>query len=306
MQTLLDPPAATRAWSPPPAPMDDETIDARIEAACAQACGAIAPAWPLDRAIAVNPHWQRIGLRVRTVAARMAVLGDIRVLPPRELLRQAWSSGRITAADLDAALALRPEARDAGLDAAKALSALGAPLSLPRLPLLIDVLDDDPRGQWRLSWRQAITHQVSQVCAAYFDHHQADWQPDRRDGLYAFWRETLTHDHGIGTLMGLPDLARGLGAVPAMREQAERWVLRRLGLSEERWADYLEAVLLTVNGWASWCAYQGWEARLAGRSDAHLRDLLAIRLAWGAVLLVCRDDHAAQRAFAALQVEWER
>ena len=32
----------------------------------------------------------------------------------------------------------------------------------------------------------------------------------------------------------------------------------------QAWADYLEAVLLTVNGWASWCAYLGWEARLQG------------------------------------------
>jgi hypothetical protein len=47
------------------------------------------------------------------------------------------------------------------------------------------------------------------------------------------------------------------------------------------WADYLEAVLLTVNGWASWCAYLGWQAQLEGRTDPHLRDLLAIRLAWG-------------------------
>ena len=305
MQTLLSAPAGTNHRTPPP-PSVDVGIDLRIDAACAQACRAIAPAWPLDRAIAVNPHWERIGYRVRTVAARMAVLGDIRVLPPRDLLHQAWTSGRIVASDLDAALARHPDARAAGLDAAQAVAALSAPLELPRLPLLIDVLDDDPKGRRRLSWRQAITHQVSQVCAAYFDTHQADWQPDRAGGLYTFWRDTLTHDHGIGALMGLPHLARGLTGLPATREQAERWVLRRLGLPEERWADYLEAVLLTVNGWASWCAYLAWEARLAGGRDAHLRDLLAIRLAWGAILLECRDNQAAQRAFAALQVEWEQ
>ena len=281
-------------------------IDRRIDAACTQACRAIAPAWPLDRAIAVNPHWERVDRSVRAVAARMAVLGGIRVFPPREQLRQAWQSGRITAADLAEALAQLPIARAAGLDAAGATAALGEAPALPRLPLLIDVLDDDPQGRARLSWRQAVTHQVSQVCAAYFDAHQADWQPDRDGGLYAFWRDTLTHDHGIGVLMGLPDMARGLAALPATREDAERWVLSRLGLPEDSWADYLEAVLLTVNGWASWCAYLGWEARLAGGSDAHLRDLLAIRLAWGAILLECRDDAAAQRALAALQVEWER
>lgn len=305
MLTLPTPRAEPAARLEPP-PRGDNDFDLRIDAACTRACRAIAPAWPLDRAIAVNPHWERIGYSVRTVAARMAVLGDIRVFPPRALLRQAWASGRIVAADLDEALAQRPDARAAGLDADRALAALAEPYELPRLPLLIDVLDDDPEGRRRLSWRQAVTHQVSQVCAAYFDAHQADWQPDRSGGLYAFWRDALTHDHGIGVLMGLPDLARGLAALPDTREDAERWVLRRLGLPEEVWADYLEAVLLTVNGWASWCAYLAWEARLAGGRDAHLRDLLAIRLAWGAILLECRDDKAAQRAFVALQVEWER
>ncbi len=305
MQTLLDARAEQHNSLQQPQSVAAD-IDARMDAACARACGAIAPAWPLDRAIAVNPHWERIGHRVRTVAARMAVLGDIRVFPPRALAREAWTSGRIVAADLDAALAQHADARAAGLDADQALAALAGIAELPRLPLLIDLLDDDPRGQRRLSWRQAITHQVSQVCAAYFDSHQADWQPDRAGGLYTFWRDTLMHDHGIGTLMGLPDLARGLAAVPATRADAERWVLQRLGLPEQAWADYLEAVLLTVNGWAAWCAYLAWEARQSGRSDAHLRDLLAIRLAWGAILLECRHDAAAERAFAALQGAWER
>jgi len=284
----------------------DELLNARVEAACERACRTIAPAWPLDRAIAVNPHWERVDRPVREVAARMAVLGDIRVFPTRDEIRRAWAAGRITPADLARALDSLPAARAAGLTPAQCLDALLTPASPPRLPLLIDVLDDDPTRHARLSWRQAITHQVSQTCAAWFDEHQADWQPERGRGLYAFWRDTLTHDHGIGVLMGLPDLHRWLDALPASRQDAERWVLQRLGLPETVWADYLEAVLLTVNGWASWCAWLGWEARLAGRTDPHLRDLLAIRLAWGAVLLECKDDAAARRAFAALQAAWSQ
>ncbi|MDE2604905.1 MAG: DUF2309 domain-containing protein [Burkholderiales bacterium] len=284
----------------------DEAWTRKIEAACQQACGAIAPAWPLDQAIAVNPHWERIGLTVRQVAARMAVLGDIQVFPSRSHVRQAWEAGRITEADLAYALATLPAARSAGLTPAQCVDALHAAPGTPRLPLLIDILDDDPQGRTRLTWRQAITHQVSQTCASWFDQQQADWQPGRGQGLYAFWRDTLTHDHGIGVLMGLPDLGRWLHALPATRQDAERWVLQRLGLPEAAWADYLEAVLLTVNGWASWCAYLGWQARLAGQADGHLRDLLAIRLAWGAILLECRDDAATRRAFAALRAEWSR
>ena len=284
----------------------DAALQAQLEQAWRQACGAIAPAWPLDRAIAVNPHWSRIGLPLRRVAARMALLGGIELFPPRARQLQAWREGRIRPLDLALALEQLPEAGAAGLDAARCEAALRQATGLQPLPLLIDVLDNDPQRHTRLSWRQAITHQVSQTCAAYFDAQQAEWQPERSGGLYAFWRDTLQHDHGIGLLMGLPRIARATGALPATAEEAMHWVMRRLALPPACWADYLEAVLLTVNGWASWCAYLGWQSRQEGREDAHLRELLAIRMAWGALLLECKDDADARQAFAALRGAWQR
>ena len=286
---------------------DVKALHAAIEHACSQACQTIAPAWPLDQAIAVNPHWSRISMPVRQVAARMAVLGGIEVFPRRDQQLLAWRAGRIGAADLALALRQLPAAKAAGLMPDQCTAALQAIAPHKQLPLLIDVLDNDPNRHARLSWRQAITHQVSQTCAAYFDEHQAIWQPERTEGLYAFWRETLQHDHGIGMLMGLPHIGRAVNALPATAMEAERWVMQRLGLPQAVWADYLESVLLTVNGWASWCAYLGWQAGLEGREgDAHLRELLAIRLAWGALLLECNDDTAARQAFETLQQAWSQ
>lgn len=282
----------------------DAALHQHIEAACSQACQAIAPAWPLDRAIAVNPHWSRIGMPLRQVAARMAVLGGIQVFPRRDQQRQAWEEGRISPVDLDHALRQVPDARSAGLTPGQCLQTIHTEPPVQQLALLIDVLDNDQKRHTRLSWQQAVTHQVSQTCAAYFDKHQADWQPERLQGLYAFWRDTLQHDHGIGLLMGLPHLGRALKALPATRQDAERWVLKRLGLPQAVWADYLESVLLTVNGWASWCAYLGWQARLEGGEDTHLRELLAIRLAWGVLLLECKDNAEAAQAFTVLQHTW--
>ena len=282
----------------------DSLLHADIERACSEACQAIAPTWPLDRSIAVNPHWSRIGMPVRRVAARMGVLASIQVFPPRDQQLQAWTAGRITHADLELAIAQLPVAQAVGMTPRLCIYALQKDAAVEQLPLLIDVLDNDPRRNTRLSWRQAVTHQVSQTCAAYFDSQQADWQPERSGGLYAFWRETLQHDHGIGMLMGLPDIGLATHALPASARDAEHWVMKRLGLPPEVWADYLESVLLTVNGWASWCAYLGWQAGLEGRTDTHLRELLAIRLAWGALLLECKDDVAARQAFEALQLAW--
>ena len=308
----------------PPKQADALEMNQHINTACEQACQAIAPAWPLDRAIAVNPHWSRIGMPVRQVAARMAVLAGIRVFPSRADQRQAWAQGRITPHDLQTALTTLAQleadaAVGAGADQAaqeprqgqrctpvQCVDALEHEAPVVQLPLLIDLLDNAAQAHTRLPWRQAITHQVSQTCAAYFDTQQADWQPQRAQGLYQFWLDTLQHDHGIGTLMGLPQLGVALQALPRTPQDAERWVLQRLGLPPQVWADYLEAVLLTVNGWASWCAYLGWQARLEGKSDSHLRELLAIRLAWGAVLLECRGGSSQADAFGMLQDQWSR
>ncbi|MBV8467991.1 MAG: DUF2309 family protein, partial [Burkholderiales bacterium] len=280
-----------------------DPISVKIDRACEAACRAIAPAWPLDRSIAVNPHWFRIGMPIRRVAARMALLGDIHVFPSRRYVKQAWTSAQVGPADLEAALSLH-DAGANGLSVASCLDALDKDLGFHCLPLLIDVLDTDPLKDTRLSWRQAITHQVSQTCAAYFDHAQADWRPQGNQSLYAFWLDTIQHDHGIGTLMGLPKLGKQLSNLPRTRQDAEQWVMKRLGLPEDVWADYLEAVLLTINGWASWCAYLRWQAELAGQSDEHIRDLLAIRLAWGVIVLESRDDRETALAFARLQKAW--
>ncbi len=288
----------------PSHPAADQALAGQIDLACRQACTSIAPAWPLDRAIAVNPHWSRIGMPLRRVAARMAVLAGIQVFPPRSRQLEAWHAGRIEGSDLEQAIRQLPDARAAGLQAGDCVAMLENPTRLAQLPLLIDTLDQNPDRQTRLSWREALTHQVSQTCAAYFDEQQADWQPRRTQGLYAFWRDTLQHDHGIGLLMGLPRLHRALGALPATAQEAERWVMQRLALPPSCWADYLEAVLLTVQGWASWCAYLGWQAQLQNRQDPHLRDLLAIRLAWGVLLLECADEADTRQALAAVQSAW--
>lgn len=288
----------------------DHNILLACQQAAVTACHSIAPVWPLDQSIAVNPYHQRTNRPIRAVAARMAVLGGIRLFPGRAYFRQAWEEGRIHIRDLEQAIELvraDPSLTQANDDmrAQACIEALNHEPSLPRLPLLMDVLDDDPRRHTRLGWRQAITHQISQTCAAYFDQDQADWQPQREAGLYEFWRETLIRDHGIGTLMGLPDLGQATRSIPANDSSALTQVIERVGLPESVWADYFEAVLLTVNGWASWCAYLGWQAKLQGQVDHHLEQLLAIRLAWGPLMLECKSVDSSRHAFAAMRSQWQ-
>jgi uncharacterized protein YbcC (UPF0753/DUF2309 family) len=274
----------------------------RVETACQSACDSIAPVWPLDRSIAVNPHWGRISSDVRTVAARLAVLGGIQVFPSRKYIQNAWSTGRITPEDLSKAIAQK----GGQASAIHCVADLKQEPNIQRQSLLIDLLEMHLDGESRFSWRHAVTHQISQTCAAYFDTQQADWKPKTASGLYGFWRETISHDRGIGVLMGLPDFSECLEQLPSTALQAEQWALKKFGLDQGVWADYLEALLLTVNGWASWCSYLSWQAKLEGTTNDALRELLAIRLAWGAILLDSCSPVHAEAVFKKLRSDWNQ
>jgi uncharacterized protein YbcC (UPF0753/DUF2309 family) len=56
--------------------------------AVAQACDRIAPAWPLDRAIAVNPHWGWIDQPIEDAAAAVGVLAGMKLLPEAQPARR--------------------------------------------------------------------------------------------------------------------------------------------------------------------------------------------------------------------------
>ncbi|MGN6328857.1 MAG: YbcC family protein [Rhodanobacter sp.] len=271
-----------------------------VREACAQAVHSIAPSWPLDGAVAINPHWYRIHMPVREVAARLVLLGGINVLPQQGYLRECWSQGRITSADLEAA---RAQSTIADLPDAQALVAALYEPPVTAMPLIVDELDDSAGGTRHLPWRGEIMFQLSQVCAAYFDKDQSHWLPRAPQGLYRFWTDTLRHEKGLGMVMGLPGLRDTLRGLPDTAEVAMHWALARLQLPETALEPYFESLLLSINGWASWCAWLKYQADGRGLADRHLEELLAMRLVWEALLLECHP-HRADMAAARLRMAW--
>ncbi|WP_103035412.1 YbcC family protein [Castellaniella caeni] len=284
---------------------DGAAIDRpRAHDAVARACASIMPAWPLDQAVAVNPHWRRIGQPIRHVAARLAVLGDFRVFPAREYIQREWQAGRITGADLDVALALQDVQAPDGMTAQQCQAGLARALRVRREPLLVDLLDDAVQKNRRWPWRAAIVFQMSQACATYFDRHQADWRASGSPSLYGFWRESMVGDHGLSSRLGLPGLMRQIRQLPSTAEDALPWALKALALDASCWEAYFEALLLSINGWASWCAYIGWQKAPSGQDDPRLPELLLCRLAWEAILAGAVAPAARTAALTALAANW--
>ena len=253
-----------------------------VKAAVKTACDTIAPTWPLDRMIAVNPYWELTGESFEEVGFKLARIAGSPVTMPLSFYRQRWEAGHILPSHLERSL----EERKAAFSPSQLIDALfsGSGDTPSPAPLLCDSLDAQRDLHHEPAWCDAIRHQVAQYCAAHFDGGQAEWHPDRTQALYAGWRRALIRDHSVALLMKSPRIpgdAKLLAEDPVTQIQRS---LEQLGVARDQWSVYLEAVITRVSGWAAWCAYRRWQAGLAGDDDATLVELLAIRLSWEVLL----------------------
>lgn len=268
----------------------------KVHQAIATAVDSIAPSWPLDRMIAVNPYWGRIQQPFERAAEDLARVAGSPLTLALSDYRTAWEKGEISASDLENARA----EMGSEWSSEQLVSALYEPLSPPLpLPLLSDRLDRERDLQRHPAWCDTITHQISQFCAAYFDRDQADWHPDQHSRLYTSWRDTLSKDHSVALLMHRPQIPAKARRLASEAEQQIAASLAQLGVAPNDWVTYLQALLMRVSGWAAWCAYRNWQAGLEGGRDNTLVDLLAIRLSWESLL----DD--GERADASLWSSWQ-
>lgn len=270
--------------------LSDEMIDAAITTACQ----AIAPTWPLDQLVAINPLWQLTGRPIQEAAVQVAVRGGARALPDRHYFAEQWRAGRIARADLGLAC------DESGMDVnvKQLIAHLDVGESPGQLCLMIDQLDRERDLGHQTAWREEVVHQISQLCAAELDLGLGDWPTDHDDELYRAWLYNVCRDRGIAIVMGVPGLQKHFRDLPGDADALIKAALVDMEVPAASVEAYLHALLLRVNGWASWCAYLSRQAQQQGDTDDTLRQLLAIRLAWDWVLY----KHVADRT---QQLSWQ-
>jgi uncharacterized protein YbcC (UPF0753/DUF2309 family) len=95
-----------------------------------------------------------------------------------------------------------------------------------------------------------INDQMIKWTAAFLDEGMASWKmPGRHDGFYRAWRELAQRDYS-GRFLGIKNFARKIRDLPSAPEDAIALSLKRLGISEQRWTDYLSRQLTQLPGWA--------------------------------------------------------
>ncbi len=268
------------------------------------ACDRVAPTWPLDRFIAVNPYWGWRELPIAEAAGQLGALAGTTLTMPRSWFRDEWAAGRLAEHHLDAVAALGDPDLAGAARAVVHDRAEPATPALTQLPLVTDVVDAS-RGSAPApgrTWSDVITHQIGQHCAGHFDEWQATWSPGREHGLFDSWRASLSVTHGFGWRHGSRWARAQLDSLPSEPTAAIAAIVDDLGIDDEASGHYLTAVLASVNGWAAWCAYRRFQARLYDVDDDAIVDLLAVRLAWE--WLLASDSEALADALESWAHAW--
>ncbi|MEP6781542.1 MAG: DUF2309 domain-containing protein, partial [Gemmatimonadaceae bacterium] len=267
-------------------------VDAVVKAACAR----IAPAWPLDRMIAVNPWWGFIQHSMEDASARLEALTGTGMTMPREWFRAQWQHGAFTEADVRQVIENAQGSRVRVEDVIDWMESDST--SVMHIALVTDVADRERDLHRQTGWSDFVVNQVSRCCAAHFDEGQATWGPPNRGGLYQLWKDMASNDLAPAILMGRKKFREEVANLPDDPDDLISIALHELLQPGSNPETYCSALLLSVNGWASACAFRRWEAELEDRCDDTIVNLLAIRLAWELVLF--------RRADRRVALEWER
>jgi len=240
-----------------------------------EAAARIAPVWPLDNAIAVNPWWHLRDKPFSDVAASLETLGHAKCLMPKSFYRKHWHNS-INEKHLYAA------SKEKGYEGD--LSELVAFLdeddqALPHWHNFSELLDALPEHAKKMPWRDEIQQQISQFCGLYFQHGEQMQQT----GFYRAWLDVAKKDKGIEVLMGEQGLNKQFQALPDCPVALCEQVIDGFN-SPAHFAEYGHALLIDIHGWASWLAYQEWQDNFTGVENSMTQELLAIRLAWEWVL----------------------
>jgi len=270
-----------------PDPATPATRTSNLEDSIKSACEAIAPLWPLDRFVAVNPFHGWSTVPFQQTAEIFRQLAGASLFMPATYYREAWERGTIRAGHLETAA----DELGARLGADDCRRELDLPSSdpVPR-PMLSDILDSHRDLQHEPAWGEVIIRQISRYCAAWFDGSSSDWRLYKPAGLYAGWKDSIRHEHGITLLMHGGNILKRSERLPDDPRVLIGNLVGDLGLDGEATRELLDAALLRINGWASWCAYLRWQARLHGQDNPLIEELLAIRLAWECLLDDGRRD----------------
>ncbi len=262
-----------------------------IERALHSVGGRIAPVWPLERFVAVNPYVGLAHLSFADAAELLARTAGAHATLPATFYLGVIDDGRITTEDLADALAAQHSlAATSVMEILERARALGdtSQAAASRIPTVASVASSCSGNDWQ----RFCTERVSAWASAYFDTGQAMWSSTDADvALFMAWKDEASLDR-TPEVMGLPGFRSVVRSLPDDPVAAAELVLHVLDVPDAALESYLHALALGVGGWAGYAARIVFERGLDNQQDDTLVQFIAVLLGWELALFRTLERHA--------------
>ncbi|MBF9150473.1 DUF2309 domain-containing protein [Novosphingobium jiangmenense] len=239
----------------------------------------VAPLWPLDSAIAVNPLSGFEDLPFEDAVPQAAELFGARASLSLVQWRSLKAEGRIE----DVAFRRAVVNALGGIDSA--FESLGPDLNAYNLLVarLVELpTEDTPASRNELDAPHAV---LARYLAAFFDRNAALRLPGRELGLYHSVSAALRHDPAL-VRAGDTTAAAWLANAPAEPLEMLLFAARRDGVSRDRRLPWLRSLVASLPGWAAhlrWRAEHGGPSASAGAPATMIELMALIALVQGSV-----------------------
>ncbi|MFN2423970.1 MAG: putative inorganic carbon transporter subunit DabA, partial [Cryomorphaceae bacterium] len=265
-----------------------------------RACGKIAPLWPLENFVAVNPYLGLTDQPFAAAARQLEQTGGITTTMSMSFYRDAIAKGEITHEDIAQAL---DASETAGKKDPKAFTAsLSGEKDQNNAEAEVLSFAEAAGNACSRNWNDFFRDRISSWGSSYFDRGQAQWKAAYTDReLYEAWRVEAAVDR-TPEVMGLKGFRQAISELPMDAEKAAKTALEALQIPEEATELYLRRLLRRHGGWSAYIAYLDWDNRLYGRDDGKLRQFLCALLSLEYALFRCVDKSETEQAWNAAKL----
>ena len=267
--------------------LKDNLKDNRLAATLREACKKIAPVWPLERFVAVNPYLGLTDKKFETVAQQLATVGGIQMTLPTSFYTGKLKEGVISNADIKNALSKNSSMK---MGVEEFLKSLIDQEDQDQQVATISTLTDVATNVTQKDWNRFVISSISTWAASYFDEGQAVWAAsDKSAAPFAAWKTEAEVDRTT-EIAGLKNFRKFVKNLPDNPVEASGVALQLLELSDKELPLYLHRLLLRVGGWSAYAARLDWDSELYGGKDGKLIEFLSILICWEACLFQSLDS----------------
>lgn len=234
----------------------------------------IAPAWPLQNSVAVNPYMGLSNLTFHEAAKLLANLSDIETVMPYDFYINKIKSGEILLEDIQESLDREGHSSTQAKDFLAEITALNqreVSTTITEFRTYIEAanqkLNDDFEG--------FQIEKISSFASCFLNVTKAK----EDENLFKAWKAESIIDRSY-KIKGLHHFKNQIEQLPNNAEACITYVLNQFDFTESQTETYLHSLLLKTLGWSSYISGIDWQKQVYGSGSNLLNNFIALLLSW--------------------------